>query len=111
MVKPHTFGRNSTTVLPQVQPSAARLTSYIIANAIEGVFMAKTIFVPLTDDLIYEHPERILGPVIPFSQRARNAAAGSVVFSSNAPRVNSRNEIEIADAGSAYRLKRSGPLG
>ena len=36
--------------------------------------MRKTVFVPLTDDLLYEYPERILGPVIPFSQQARRAA-------------------------------------
>ena len=39
--------------------------------------MGKTVFVPLTDDLLYEHPERILGPVIPFSQQARRAAVES----------------------------------
>ena len=39
--------------------------------------MGKTVFVPLTDDLLYEHPERILGPVIPFSQQARRVAVES----------------------------------
>ena len=39
--------------------------------------MRKTVFVPLTDDFLYEHPELILGPVIPFSQSARPAAVES----------------------------------
>ena len=28
---------------------------------------SKKVFVPLTDELLYEHPERISGPLIPFS--------------------------------------------
>ena len=42
--------------------------------------MGKTVFVPLTDDLLYEHPERILGPVIPFSQQARRVAVESLAL-------------------------------
>jgi hypothetical protein len=42
--------------------------------------MRKTVFVPLTDDVLYEHPEQILGPVIPFSQWARPTAVESVPF-------------------------------
>lgn len=33
--------------------------------------MKTVVFVPLSDDLLYNHPERILGPVIPFNYRAR----------------------------------------
>jgi hypothetical protein len=40
----------------------------------------KIVFVPLTDDLLYECPERILGPVIPFSQSARPAAVRPMPF-------------------------------
>ena len=39
--------------------------------------MKKTVFVPLTDDFLYEYPERILGPVIPFSQQGRRASVDS----------------------------------
>ncbi len=28
--------------------------------------MAKLVFVPLTDELLYEHPELIAGPIIPY---------------------------------------------
>lgn len=29
--------------------------------------MGKQVFVPLTDDLLYEHPDLINGPVLPYS--------------------------------------------
>jgi hypothetical protein len=35
--------------------------------------MRKTVFVPLTDDFLYEHPELIPGPVIPFTDQVRQA--------------------------------------
>ena len=28
--------------------------------------MAKQVFVPITDELLYEHPELITGPIIPY---------------------------------------------
>ncbi len=28
--------------------------------------MAKLVFVPITDELLYEHPEMIAGPIIPY---------------------------------------------
>jgi len=28
--------------------------------------MAKQVFVPITDELLYEHPELIAGPIIPY---------------------------------------------
>ena len=33
--------------------------------------MKQVVFVPLSDDLLYNHPDRILGPVVPFDYRAR----------------------------------------
>ena len=33
--------------------------------------MSKTVFIPLTDDLVYERPEQISGRVVPFTQTAR----------------------------------------
>ena len=62
------------TVLPQVPRPTDRWKSYIITIKTEAEGMGKTVFIPLTDDLLYDHPERILGPVIPFSQQARHVA-------------------------------------
>ena len=47
--------------------------------------MGKTVFIPLTDDLLYEYPERILGSVIPFSQQAHRTAVQPAAFSSTTP--------------------------
>jgi hypothetical protein len=55
--------------------------------------MKKTVFVPLTDDFLYEHPERILGPVIPFSQWARLAAVESTPFTSVTPDLGSITKL------------------
>ena len=41
-----------------------------------GHGMSKTVFIPLTDELVYERPERILGRVVPFTQSARVIADG-----------------------------------
>ncbi len=38
--------------------------------------MSKTVFIPLTDELVYERPEQILGRVVPFTQTARVLADG-----------------------------------
>ena len=38
--------------------------------------MSKTVFIPLTDELVYERPEQILGRVVPFTQTARVPADG-----------------------------------
>ncbi len=38
--------------------------------------MSKMVFVPLTDELIYEHPEWITGPVRAFDPAKRQTAAG-----------------------------------
>ena len=67
--------------------------------------MGKTVFIPLTDDLLYEHPERIHGPVIPFSQQARRAAVESAAFRSNAPGLPANTEIETASASRVRRSK------
>ena len=49
------------------------LERYIVVALTKDEGMRRTVFVPLTDDLLYDHPEQILGPVIPFSQQARRA--------------------------------------
>ena len=59
--------------------------------------MGKTVFVPLTDDLLYEHPERILGPIIPFSQQARPVTVGHAAFSSKTPVFDTK--IEVRNGG------------
>ena len=56
--------------------------------------MRKIVFVPLTDDFLYEHPERILGPVIPFSQSARPAAVEFSASKSTIPDLDSKTELE-----------------
>ena len=33
--------------------------------------MLKSVFIPLTDELLYEHPGSINGPIVPFMQKAR----------------------------------------
>ena len=58
--------------------------------------MTKTVFVPLTDDFLYEHPERILGPVIPFSQWARPAAVESTPFASATPDLDGKTKLKAA---------------
>jgi hypothetical protein len=58
--------------------------------------MGKTVFVPLTDEFLYEHPEQILGPVIPFSQWARPPAAESVLLASIEPDLVSKTKLKAA---------------
>ena len=67
--------------------------------------MRKTVFVPLTDDFLYEHPERILGPVIPFSQSARPAAVESTPFTSVTPDLNAKTGLKTTEATVAMRFK------
>ena len=38
--------------------------------------MPKVVFVPLTDDLLYEHPERIAGPIAAFNSLHRVEGKG-----------------------------------
>ena len=92
-----TFDPQSATVLPQVAPPADRRTSYIGALRTKGSDMRKTVFVPLTDDFLYEHPERILGPVIPFSQSARPVAIESTPFTSVAPDLDDKTKLTAAE--------------
>ena len=56
--------------------------------------MGKTVFIPLTDDMLYEHPERILGPVIPFSQHARLPSVQSALFSSKTRDFDNKTKFE-----------------
>ena len=65
--------------------------------------MGKTVFVPLTDDLLYEHPEQILGPVIPFNQQARRALADPAVFSSTITGLDTETRLKTAGANPASR--------
>ena len=67
--------------------------------------MGKTVFVPLTDDLLYEHPDRILGPVIPFSQQARWVAVDADMFSSTTPPCQYQNEVRSAEWKIGDRFK------
>ena len=55
--------------------------------------MGKIVFVPLTDDLLYDHPERIHGPVIPFSQQARRAVAEHKSLRPTNPQSRYKNEV------------------
>ena len=102
-----TFEPQSATVLPQVPPPADRQASYIGAMRPKGSGMRKTVFVPLTDDFLYEHPERILGPVIPFSQlaRARPAAVESTPFTSVTPDLDATTGLKTTEATAAIRFK------
>ena len=68
--------------------------------------MGKTVFVPLTDDLLYEHPDRITGPVIPFSQEAHRAAVESAASSSTTSGLDTKTKLETVGAYPASRSKR-----
>ena len=92
-----TFDLQSAIVSPQVAPPADRLASYIGAMRAKESGMEKTVFVPLTDDFLYEHPERILGPVIPFSQSARPVAIESTPFTSVAPDLDDKTKLTAAE--------------
>ena len=67
--------------------------------------MRKIVFVPLTDDFLYEHPERILGPVIPFSQSARPAAVESAPFTSATPDLDAKTELKATETTLAGPFK------
>ena len=56
--------------------------------------MGKTVFVPLNDDLLYEHPEMILGPVIPFSQQARWSPVKPASFSLVTPALDAETKLK-----------------
>ena len=66
--------------------------------------MGRTVFVPLTDDLLYDHPERILGPVIPFNQQACRAAVESATSGSTTPGLDTKTKLET---GGAYPVSHS----
>ena len=100
-----TFELQSATVLPQVSPPADRQASYIGAMITKDPGMRKTVFVPLTDDFLYEHPEWILGPVIPFSQSARPTAVESTPFTSVTPDLDAKTGLKTAEATVAICLK------
>ena len=74
--------------------------------------MGKTVFIPLTDDLLYEHPERILGPVIPFSQHARRPSVQSAEFSSTTQGLDTKTKFESAGAnpGEPFKVGENFPL-
>ena len=72
----------------------------------EDEVMRNTAFIPLTDDLLYEHPERILGPVIPFTQQARRTTVEPAVFVSATPTLDTITKLETTRANSAKRSKR-----
>ena len=67
--------------------------------------MRKTVFVPLTDDFLYEHPERILGPVIPFNQSARPVAVESTPFTSVTPDLDAKTVLKTTEVTVAIRIK------
>ena len=69
--------------------------------------MPKTVFVPLTDELLYEHPERILGPVIPFSQQARRVAVEPAAFSSPTRSHDAKSRLETTGASPGSGPKRN----
>ena len=67
--------------------------------------MAKTVFVPLTDDLLYEYPERILGPVVPFTQQGRSVAVEPAAFSSATSGRDAKTKLQTRDANPASHRK------
>ena len=71
--------------------------------------MGKTVFIPLTDDLLYEHPEWILGPVVPFSQHARRI---SVQFAATTHGLDTKTKFESAgvNPGEPFKAGEDFPL-
>ena len=67
--------------------------------------MGKTIFVPLTDDFLYDHPERVLGPVVPFTQQGRSTAVEPVVFSLATTDLDATANLQTKGASPAIDLK------
>lgn len=41
--------------------------------------MSKIVFVPVSDELLFEHPERIVGPLVPYHPGMRVGAAADAV--------------------------------
>ncbi len=41
--------------------------------------MSKIVFVPVSDELLFEHPERIVGPLVPYHPGMRVRAAANAV--------------------------------
>ena len=68
--------------------------------------MGKTVFVPLTDDLLYEHPEMILGPVIPFSQQARWSPVKPASFSLVTASLDAKTKLKTERAYEVTHSKR-----
>ena len=81
------------------------LESYIVATVTKDSGMGKTVFIPLTDDFLYEYPERIIGPVIPFSQHARRPSVQSGAFSSTTHDLDTKANFESTGAIPASRSK------
>ena len=77
------------------------MEGYIVLSKTEGVGMGKTVFVPLTDDLLYEHPEQIHGPVIPFSQNARQTSVEFAAFGS--PKAGIAEKVRLATIDTQQR--------
>ena len=71
--------------------------------------MGQTVFVPLTDDLLYEHPERILGPVIPFTQQARWSPVKPASFSLVTPALDAKKKLKMERANDVTHSKRGKP--
>lgn len=101
-----TFELQFATVLPQVPPSADMLERYIVVALTKDEGMRRTVFVPLTDDLLYDHPEQILGPVIPFRQQDRRATAASATSIPTTPEHDTKTKLETVGAYSASLSKR-----
>ena len=81
------------------------LKRYIVVALTKDEGMRKTVFVPLTDDLLYDHPERILGPVIPFSQQARRTTVASAAFGSTTPGLDTKKQVRIGGCVPGESLK------
>lgn len=43
------------------------LASHIRESAMKSQFFGNQVFVPVTDEMIYDHPEQIGGPLIPYA--------------------------------------------
>ena len=79
---------------------------YIVVAITKDEGMRRTVFVPLTDDLLYDHPEQILGPVIPFSQQAHRATVDSSAPIPTTPGLDIKTKLETVGAYSASPSKR-----
>ena len=86
------------------------LERYIVVALTKDEGMRRTVFVPLTDDLLYDHPEQILGPVIPFRQHTRRVVVESETSSSTTPGLDTKTKLETVGAYPATRSKRDKAL-